>query len=346
MSVIVPGDVLSHEVRPMRTRVMFHLSDQFPPYMEELILRDDHRRLGEMSVTELLDHPRCALLRKLHPECKEDRDPKTQVASLIGKAVHHYFETKLVIPGLYKELSVIIPPDLALGWTISGTIDQLDMTQSNKIIIRDMKVWNTFKWSNRKLDSLIAQLSLYLLGVYEWCRLNGVETKGLRPVLEAAIMFKDWKLSEKFKTNLPYPENPRLLASFQPPSRDSVVTFLQERVKAHQAIQALPESEWPDADEEATWQQTTAVKVYKKGGKRATGGGVFPVTQQGSVEEAMRQAQQKIVSFGLKAKEYEIRMIRSDRTRCRDYCPVAHLCTSYQAYCEANHGESDETTTA
>lgn len=301
-------------------------TSDLPPNVRDVLYLDEHEVRGDFSVTQLLDHPRCVLLKRMYPDMVLD-DVSGLVSSTAGKALHHWFEIKLRGENVFTEQQVMIPvPEC--GVTVSGTADIVELIDTDPVrcIVSDLKHHKTWRWVSGDFTRLVWQLNLYYLGLTH--RYPGIVG---RTILRGLMPFTDWNRLDAARLGTRYPEKPFMVLETRPLPVRHIAGFVRDRVRRLLDFQGRPEVLWPDAGEEDVWQRTEAVKVYKRGGSRAVSGGVFKPGDYDTREQATAAATHfRDELTERKGGAYEIRVQKSDRRRCSAYCPVASMCTTYQ----------------
>ena len=315
------------------------VSTTIPLEVQRALQINEHVRRGDWSVTELLDNPRCARLKRMFPEEKRE-DPATLVSAFIGSASHERLQR---FTDKQDHMDTVTTEDPLLittkdNRTVSGScdFDKVHVMENGVVhlTIRDYKHWKTFKWGDDKWDDVFWQLQFYFLMKATQLRKNGValnwtdEPVGL---LQATIIFLDWNKRDAAVRRADYPPTSVVTLEFKPLPLQAIANKMRERINAHAALENVPEDQWPDATPEDVWNKLDAVKVYKPGSDRACAGGVFEPSKCGGNDMAMEAAKAKAQEVGGTAKACWL-----GRKRCASYCSVSGKCSTYQKYLTEN----------
>jgi hypothetical protein len=299
-----------------------------PDYIRAVLEGDDHQVSGDFSVTQLLEPPRCILLRLRHPELRL-QDPASLVSCTAGKAMHLLFAQQLGAQGFTTEDRILIPiPELQAS--VSGTVDAYRLTGDGCLVL-DLKHKKTYEWEYRKFDRLVWQLNMYYYGL----ALRHPEITG-KTSLQGVYFFTDWNRMARAKAHGNYPEKQVMTITTAPLPIPRIHQFILERLRSLQDLKGRPESEWPDPDPGDVYQLPPVLRVWKANGGRAVNGGVFDAGDYASFADAMAAAAARREEMAGKcpADVFEIRVDRHERRRCSTYCPVASECSTYQASLE------------
>jgi len=303
--------------------------EPLPDFVKMGLLHNEHVTHGKYSVTELLDHPRCTALRKIHPDLKLD-DPTKMAHAMNGTAVHAYWEKLLT----QKCNPACIQCEVAVFFKIndidiSGSIDiihrkSIDLLINETTII-DIKNWTSYKWMQKDMADVIDQLNSYYYGYY-----LGKSPYNHQVKLGLLVFIRDWHRGASHRKN--YPPSSLMYLEFAPKPMEKIKENITKRVKLFEDYKNVNIDDYPDADDKATWSRLEAYRVYKVGGNNAIRGGVFRPEDYESNVECLAATEEKMNATQLAnpKEEYYFKECNTERKRCAEYCPVADMCNTYQ----------------
>lgn len=269
--------------------------------------RDDYS-MGEarMSVTGLLKPPRIGLLFKKHSRDVVS-DVSDNIWSLFGRAIHKILESGGDEEHLPEERLFIT----VRGWIISGALDVQKLGDSAVKIV-DYKSTSAWAVMNGKGD-WVTQLNTYA---------HLIRVAKDMEVRELAVcaFVRDWSRHEA-AANPEYPQSPATMIDIPLWSVAEASSFIEERVRVHQAAQAAWDMgmDPPECTDEERWMRKSSYAVKKTGNKRPTK--TFP-TMPAAVE--YRDAM-----IG-KGGDYSVETRKGEPIRCTgDYCHVSQWCKQY-----------------
>ncbi len=277
-----------------------------PQTLVNLMERDTYSRGScHISVTQLIDAPRIKLLREAHAE-EIVRDVSDSLWSLIGKALHYVAEAgadeeHLAEERLYADV---------MGWKLSGGIDVQKVGERIKVL--DYKF--TSVWAATKDKPEWARQ----LNVYSWlARINkGWHTEGL----EVCALLRDWNRREA-QRDKSYPQSPILRVPVALWSFEEQQSYVEQRIKLHQA--AWRAEEWeeplPLCTDEERWAKPGKWALMKEGGKRASA--LFDNELLAKVALSQKSGPIQGDTNG-----YRIDYRPGEQTRCLAFCEGAPWC--------------------
>ncbi|MBT7185793.1 hypothetical protein HN911_00465 [Candidatus Bathyarchaeota archaeon] len=308
------------------------LSSDTPDYIAAVLNLDVHTVSGDFSVTELLQPPRCVLVKREHPELKEQK-PGSRVSCTSGKALHHYFAEHLSDDFTAEELHCSEIP--GLNAKLSGTIDAYRLSEDGSCLILDLKHQKPWVWVNRKFENVVWQLNMY----YYLLSRKHPEIIG-KTKLSAQFLFTDYNRIEAGGNRDRYPPEQAMNFTTESMEIEQIEAFIKKRLGRLLELREKAEEEWPDPSPEEVFQSGAIFKVFREGGQRATK--TFRSEDYDSSEGARAAAEKKMVELQEKnGGEYGIREAWADRLRCSTYCEVASECSTYQTWLKGDkQGES------
>lgn len=274
------------------------------PIVDSLAFDDYDRGDSNRSVTQLIDAPQIAILRK---ENEYSMDAADMAWLVLGKAMHHWFEIhtrntseQTAEERLFAEVD---------GWTISGAIDIQNHRRTVRLVdYKCTSVWSIIygkeDWEQQ-------------LNVYAWL----VDVSGGKPVdrLQICAILRDWS-RHKVGTQ-DYPQAPIVMVDVPLWSFKQRDTFVRERVAIHQAAEfdRLVGNPLPHCTAKERWYKPGKIAVKKKGNKRA-------MKLFDDIEDAERYREENETD---KVK-LEIEVRDGAATRCEEnYCGVAEFCPQF-----------------
>lgn len=250
---------------------------------------------ADISVTELLDPPMMRALKIKHEE-ELTEDVSDRIFSLLGQTVHGILEradkTGIAERRLVIEVS---------GWRISGGMDRFI---SRDGVLQDYKLTTVWKTKGGKIpEEWAQQLNIYA----EMLRQNGDEVKELQIV----AIYRDWSKAAAERES-DYPQQQIEILSIPLIDSETVLHFITERVKLHQAGE---KGTYPSCTKEERWEKDEKWAFMKQGQKRA-------LKLFNTKEEAEEQ-------YKFQDSKTAIEHRPGVSVRCESYCSVAKFCKFY-----------------
>jgi len=295
---------------------------------------DNHRTMGDISVTQLLDAPQIRMLKKQHDT---EEDVVDRIWSLMGTAVHYVVELGEIqyrearqlleaaevlmkhdqekaakwmynlIEELYpdhKNKDVLTETTLSVtidGMTVSGTFDRF--TKSLKLL-DDYK--NTSVWAYMNPEAIkkwVGQQNYYAYMLRE----NGHEVEKS----QITAIFRDFSPGKRFQKG--YPKTPVVTIPIKLQSHEFIHDHMRKRIKLHKDAEL--HGKIPECTTKEMWATATNYAVTAPGRKRAIK--VFP--SRGLAEAFVK-------GDGAAYEGAYIQERPGEHKRCDNYCPVAHVC--------------------
>lgn len=336
------------------------LSPEVSQVFIQAMSNDNHRTMGQISVTQLLDAPSIRMLRKKH---KIDDELQDRIAMLLGTAMHGVLEAaqlqdvdarafRNVIDWFYRAsqdranpkseefshvesyLKTILEvcfkkqdADVMFEQTLFMDIDGMtvsgtfDRYNKSSKTLRDYKL--TSCWNYIYPEAKLkwnGQINTYAYML----RKNGF------PVEKASIVaiFKDWSKG-KAAIEKGYPQSPIVEMPIELYPDADVELFLKERVRLHKLAESGTQVDCTAKD---MWSKSDSWAVKANGNKRAL---------SGSISDSLKMAEAFVEGNKHKyPKGLNIEMRPGQRGRCESYCPVSSVCGQYKSYIETLSNQS------
>lgn len=277
-----------------------------PQFLVNALARDNYPVHPDktISVTELIDSPRIASLKRQYPDIEVEA--MNMADTLIGNAVHSYIELS------NSDSSALFEQRLTAkvgGITITGQVDVIDGTT-----LYDIKTANVSyggirtKWQQQ-------------VNIYRWlCEQNGIPITALRVI----VFYKGWSKTRLDSSQF-YPPTP--VEVLNVPLLYDIHEFIDSRVLLHS-------TENPECSPDDRWERPGEYVVYKGLAKR---GKVFH-----TLAEALDWLKEKSVAAVPIYKElvehetgYYIYHKPTTWLRCANYCEFNAVCEQYAASARA-----------
>ena len=251
----------------------------------------EYKKVGDISVTQLIDSPQIFRLKRKHPEAIQD-DYAYRIKAWMGTLVHNALKnaehSTIVSEGrLTAEFDIGGKPVI-----LSGEADYYDPETKT---LRDYKTASV-KSKDFKDAHYEKQLNLYAYLFTE----NGMQVEKL----EIVYIYTDWSVKEAL-SNDGY-TTPTRTVEVPLWSKEAQKTYIMERIEKAFSNDAK-------CSDDERWLKTTTYAVVKEGGKRAL-----------SVHSTIADAQ-----LAMKP-GYNIEVREGEATRCLYYCPVASVCQQFK----------------
>ena len=286
--------------------------------------RDRYSKSGDYSVTDIITPPRIVHLKKRYGD-KATQPLDGAIASMLGTAVHEYFEKYLDMwsdkydyDGYHLEEQVCVERQ---GRKISGRYDIREGTILNDL--KTIKVWKLIFDPN--LDEFHEQQNLYRLLV----KLDkGIEVEKLKIL----ALYKDWQEGNALRDRA-YPQQQMLEYELSVWSYEQTAEFLDTKLEELIRCETLKDEELPICSRDERWERHQGGETIHYGilknrkAKRAT-----KLVKGGSLDDAM------VVAGGLPGmtKDAVIEIRYALPKRCQKYCDINEYCSFWQGWCKKN----------
>lgn len=251
----------------------------------------EYQRVGDISVTQLIDSPQIFRLKKQFPEAVKD-DYANRIKAWMGTLVHNALKNA-------EHSSIVSEGRLTAEFTVNGKpvvlSGEADYYDPESKVLRDYKT-ASIKVKDLKDTHYEKQLNLY---AYLFEQNNMQVSK-----LEIVYIYTDWSIKEA-QSDPGYP-TPTRIVEVPLWSNESQFRYIQERLE----MMYNPKSECTDDDR---WIRETTYAVQKPDGKRAL-----------SVHRTNSEAQQALKPG------YQVVVRPGEPIRCKYYCPVSKICDQYK----------------
>jgi hypothetical protein len=283
-----------------------------------------YQSLGDYSATTIIDSPRRVALYNRYGDALA-HTPESQVASLIGTAVHEKVEKLLhlanvVNPQYWIEKSMAVPIEMygdANGYSalrlLGGKPDAFVPEDKHLIDIKTCKTWKIIYDPNK--EEWTKQTN-----VYRW--MLGQKGKEIRKITVVAF-FLDWVESQALRRH-DYPQAPVVEYEIDVWPMEEAEQFVYDRMHLHYDCEEVEDDMLPACTPEEMWEDETKFALMKdEKAKKAMK--VFHDARD--LPEAVRMAcaLPKVTANSF----IEIR--HGQRKRCNRYCGVTQHCNLYQS---------------
>jgi len=286
--------------------------------------RERYKKSGDYSVTDIITPPRIVHLKKRYGHLVQP-PLEGAIASMIGTAIHEYFEKYLDLwtdkheyDGYTLEEQVQIE---RLDRKISG---RYDIREGDKLYdLKSIKVWKLI--FDQNLDEYHEQQNLYRLLL----KLDkGVEIKALNIV----AIYKDWQEGNALRDRA-YPQNQMIEYELSLWSYEDTEKFLDGKLTELIRCEEVKDEDLPVCSRDERWERHPGGETIHYGilknrkAKRAT-----KVVKGGSLDEAF------VVARGMKGmtKDSVIEIRYAQPKRCQKYCDVNEHCSFWKDWCSKN----------
>ena len=265
----------------------------------QAVTRNTYDRVGDISITGLIQPPRVRILTKRH-DAEIVQDVSELVWLLLGSSVHAILErtdpdNHLVEERMTTEVN---------GWVISGKPDLLDPGMT----LSDWKVTSVWSFIFGEKPEWTQQLNFYRW-LYSSCDFD------VRKLQIVAIL-RDWQKSTA-KREPEYPQTAIYRTEIPMLGMDDVRVQIIQRVLIHQSNEQLPDDKLDLCTPEERWAKQTTYAVKKETNKTAL-----------RVFDNMEQAEALLAEKG---KGFIIETRPGANIRCEDYCLAAPFCNFYKS---------------
>jgi hypothetical protein len=255
----------------------------------------DYDRVGDISVTGLIESPRMRELARRH-DAEITEDVSEGIWRLIGSVGHKILERANTHNHLAEERLT----RRILGWTVSGKPDLL----GPEMVLDDYKfvsVYALLLGAKQEWEQQVA-------GLYPWLyRHNGFDVAHSRIV----AILRDWAKTRAAREP-DYPQVGVMVREYKVWPAEEQEAFAAKRVLLHQAAAKLADDDLPECTPEERWQRPDMWAVKKSANKKA-----YRVFDNEAA--ALALAEEK--------KEMAVEFRRGASVRCQSYCRVAQFCS-------------------
>jgi len=265
-----------------------------PRPLVSAIENDLYKKVGDISVTELILPPRIRQLQIRHRD-EITEDYSDRIWMLLGSSVHAILERADTHNQLVEERLT----STVLGWIVSGQPDLL-----GDGVLTDWKVTSVYSFLLGEKPEWTAQLNCYKW-LYEQ---NGFQVDKLQIV----AILRDWMKSRALK-EADYPPCAVMVVDIPIWGPREVKNYIEERVRLHQEAQKIPDDALMLCTPQERWERPTTYAVKKLTNKKA------------------RRVFLTIEDARLAATEQEEVIVRpGESVRCKSYCTAMPFCNQFK----------------
>ena len=279
------------------------INDGLPPDIYNLICesgKEYDSGNSDYTVTQLLNPPRIAILKKRHWN-KIEETASSRIWSVFGSAIHYMIERHSTDASLTEKRFFMHINNR----NVSGQIDCY-----NDGVLSDYKV--TSAWSvvhGSKTEDWTMQLNMGALLMEE----TGYPVH----TLQITALLKDWD-KHKAKIDRSYPQCAMVVIPIMRMKNEEIKKWMIRRVTIFDCNDLLKDDYLEPCSSEEMWEAPSKFAVMKEGRKSAVR--VFDDLQD--AETLLKE----------KGKDHYIQTRLGERRRCQEYCPVAQFCNIYKEY--------------
>jgi hypothetical protein len=271
------------------------------------VANDSYVGGGDISITGLSRPPQMRVLEKRHWD-KMTEDVSDRLASLRGQVTHAILERA----GLKNEWSEKRIGADVLGWKVTGQPDKFESLGIKDGILVDYKAptLSSFSFGFQR-DKGLKPEWISQGNAYRWL----LAQHGINVVkIVFKVVLLEWSKAKAAKRFGEYPPSPFM--NFELPlwTLGETQSWIEKRVRAHQAAELLPDNMLPECTAEDRWEQPSRYAVKKEGRKAAVKGGVKET-------EADARAMAEALGSG-----HYVELRPGESTRCAYYCRVKDFC--------------------
>lgn len=265
---------------------------------------------NRFSVTSLIGAPKPNMLKQEHWDELES-DVSDRILAMLGSGMHLLLEQ-----GRDKENQVELKLEVPHGeFTISGIIDLLTFREDlNGWDIYDYKVTSAYSAMQEKEDWEIQ------VNLYRWM----AEQKGYTiGDLGIIIVCRDWT-AWRSKTEENYPKTPVLKIPINKWDDETVLAYLDERLKAHSEARTnyVMDSKLPDCTSVERWERPKSYAISLSGGRST-------YRRFSTFEDAI----DFVSDYGAKGTKKDVTITYNPpkNTKCEQYCDASKFCKQWEA---------------
>lgn len=270
---------------------------KLPDIIVRAVEDKQYKRVGDYSVTDLVNPPQIVQLKRRHGEGFV-KDVSQDLWPMLGTALHALVAKHAKAGDLIEKTLTANVGDSV----ISGTIDHYDIEARQ---LNDWKVTTRYKWPNGSPE-WEAQLNIYRWLIAE----NNL------PVPEKIVnqlFLRDFQIRDAVKRG--YPKTQMVAINWSPWSLKQTREYVDMRLRLHLEAAKAGDPFLPKCSKEEMWQKPSTWAVEKTAGKRALR--VFA-----RKDDAVKYAEEKKIDL------FVVERV-GERTRCQKYCDALTVC--YQA---------------
>jgi hypothetical protein len=273
------------------------------------VANDSYVGGGDISITGLSRPPQMRVLEKRHWD-EMTEDVSARLSSLKGQVGHGILH-RAGVQHPWNEKRIYIE---VLGWRVSGQPDKVDTLRIDGKELTDFKFPNlaSFMYGFQRDKGLkkeyVEQGNSYRLLLARQPERIEIERVFIKPTL------LEWSPAKAAKKFGEYPDRP--FFNFEVPlwTLGETQSWIEKRVRAHQAAELLPDNMLPECTAEERWEQPSKYAVKKEGKKNAVRGGLHDT--EGAAGDMVK---------ALGAGHY-VEHRPGESTRCAYYCRVKDFC--------------------
>jgi hypothetical protein len=281
---------------------------------------NQYERVGDISVTELIDSPRISNLKRRH-EKEIEVDIKDVIWLLHGQLIHLMLEAN-ADENTICEQRIIVPFE---GWDIAMKADFIcKLPGTNEYCVHDWKDTKVYAWKRAPNHEHTAQNNIYRWGYRRVAGLNC--TTGQLDMLLKDFSPLDFRINPREE-----PEDEVMAVEVPAWDDDKIEAFLANRIRIHKQARSLPDHLLPECTIGERWGDPDRFAV-----KGVVNGKLADKASPGASKfESRQEAEQWIANVKDKSKKYVVEFRKGENRRCDgNKCWVRKWCVQYNEVLE------------
>lgn len=275
---------------------------------------NDYDPQGDISVTEMIDSPRIAELRRRHAD-EIEVDVKDCIWMMLGQVIHKILETN-ADPDTIVEQRIVVPFE---DWKISMKADYIEKTSPTDYCIHDYKITKVYAFQKAPAPQHIAQNNLYRWGYKRAANLNC--TSGCLDML-----LKDWDALQA-KIDKGYPKDEVVRVAVPDWTQEKIEAFMRERIAKHKHARSCSDCDLPECTIDQRWGSPDCFAVKRIDPET---GRLSDKAMPGASKFPTRNEAQQWIASKKTNHQYVIEFRKGENRRCdRNACWVNRWCNQY-----------------
>ena len=289
---------------------------------------DSYQKIGDYSVTELMNPPQITHLQKRHKD-EVVRDVMDNMWSMFGTAMHEVAAKGATSHSIIEEgflMPILMPTGktITVGFHPDHVWKDPEDENYQMIDFKNVSYWSVKYGLKPEWNK---QLNLYRYGM---------GLKGFKiDKLWLAALLRDWSYNDcHVKKIRDYPPFPIMNYPIEIWSDEWCLEYLIERITLHEEAKACRDSKLPQCSAEDRWERGAGYAVvFKAGlskGNAVRGGTKFDTRPEAIAFHDLRTKTRSEKTKPL-AEDSEVVYRSGEAIRCERYCDAKNFCHQYAA---------------